>query len=347
MRDEEMGYEEASEFLSELLRAGFERDHHANLLKLQEYLETEAARPIKEGGAEARTRSLLDYIDARYPLSPTSAGRFVEAESGGKKPSMMAAGEDNLVTEVQEQLEVLYGEVEQTLGDVFMETNDDMPLISMVDNRLPRSVYRQIEEELGLEKLEEIENIPLGQLTKDVQDIVKDAFVRWQEADLMLRVIDYLWTRHLTTMEGLRHSIGLQAYGQKDPLVQYKVKAYELFDDLKAEIRQLAVLNVLLMGTKAEEARAQIRRTQVQTQMQQKQTGQAQAGANGNGKIKPGVGNNQQRPGQQNGQRNAQRPGQPQRPTPVAAGGMARQKIGRNDPCFCGSGKKYKNCHGR
>jgi preprotein translocase subunit SecA len=342
MRTEEMDYPEASEFLSELLTAGFEREQHSNLLKLQEYLGTEAVRPIKEGGAEARTRSLLEYIDGRYPLSPTSAARFVEAESGGHKSSMMGAGDDTLVTEVQEQLEVLYGEVEKTLGDVFMETNETMPLISMVDNRLPRSVYRQIEEELGLEKLEEVENIPLGQLTKDVQDIVKDAFVRWQESDLMLRVIDYLWTRHLTTMESLRHSIGLQAYGQKDPLVQYKVKAYELFDDLKAEIRQLAVLNVLLMGAKAEEARTQIRRTQMQTQMQQKQAAQATAGGNGS-KIKPGVSQSQPN-GRPN---NQQRPGQPQRPTPVAAGNMGRQKIGRNDPCFCGSGKKYKNCHGR
>ncbi|MEO8286736.1 MAG: SEC-C metal-binding domain-containing protein [Chloroflexota bacterium] len=216
----------------------------------------------------------------------------------------------------------------------------------MVDNRLPRSVYRQIEEQLGLEKLEEVENVPLGQLPQDVQGIVKDAFVRWQESDLMLRVIDYLWTRHLTTMEGLRHSIGLQAYGQKDPLVQYKVKAYELFDDLKGEIRQLAVLNVLLMGAKAEEARAQVRRTQVQAQMEQKQAAQAQAGGNGS-KIKPGVSNTQpQRPGQPNGQRAGQA-ARPTGSTPVAAGGIGKQKIGRNDPCFCGSGKKFKNCHGR
>ncbi len=349
---EEMGYEEASEYLAELLTAGFERDHHPNLQKLQEYLETEAQRPLKENvtpqaAAEARTHSLLEYVDARFPLSATSAARFVDAETSGKKSSMMSAGDtENVVTEIQDQIELLYGDVERTLGDVFMETNLTMPLISMVDNRLPRSVYRHIEEQLGLEKLEEVENIPLGQLPVDIKDIVRDAFVRWQEADLMLRVIDYLWTRHLTTMEGLRHSIGLQAYGQKDPLVQYKVKAYELFDDLKAEIRQLAVLNVLLMGSRAEEARAQIRRTQVQTQMEQKQAAQAAAGSNGS-KIKPGVSHNQaQRPGQpQNGQRNGN--GQPQRPAPVAAGSVGKQKIGRNDPCFCGSGKKYKNCHGR
>jgi preprotein translocase subunit SecA len=353
MRSEEMGYEEASAYLSELLSAAFERDQQPNLQKLQDYLAAEAQRPLNErlstdDAAEARTRSLLEYIDARYPLSPTSAARFVEAETAHKKGSMMAAGEANdVLGEIEEQLQVLYEDVERTLGDVFMETNLTMPLISMVDNRLPRSVYRQIEAHLGLEKLEEVENIPLQELPKDIQDVVRDAFVRWQESDLMLRVIDYLWTRHLTTMEGLRHSIGLQAYGQKDPLVQYKVKAYELFDDLKAEIRQLAVLNVLLMGSRAEEARAQIRRTQLQAQAEQKQAAQAAAGANG--KIKPGVANSQpNRPNQQqNGRPNGQRPGQPQRQTAVAAGGVARQKIGRNDPCFCGSGKKYKNCHGR
>ena len=144
---------------------------------------------------------------------------------------------------------------------------------------------------------------------------MKDAFVRWQESDLMLRVIDYLWTRHLTTMESLRHSIGLQAYGQKDPLVQYKVKAYELFDDLKAEIRQLAVLNVLLMGSKAEEARAQIRRTQVQAQTR---TEASSRGGRGRQRLQDQArrGHSQpNRPGQQqNGQRSAPAPASPSAP---------------------------------
>ncbi|HMA34913.1 MAG TPA: hypothetical protein VKY74_10590, partial [Chloroflexia bacterium] len=69
--------------------------------------------------------------------------------------------------------------------------------------------------------------------------IVRDAFVKHQESRWILHVIDQLWTRHLTTMEGLRQSIGLQAYAQKDPLVEYRRNAYELFDELKAEIRQL------------------------------------------------------------------------------------------------------------
>jgi preprotein translocase subunit SecA len=151
-------------------------------------------------------------------------------------------------------------------------------------------------------------------------------------------------------MEGLRHSIGLQAYGQKDPLVQYKVKAYELFDDLKAEIRQLSVLNVLMMGSKAEEARSQVRRAAMQSSMEQKARAEAQASQGGVGKIKAGVAGHrpaQAQTAQRPGTNGSQRPGQAASPVPVGAGGVGKQKIGRNDPCWCGSGKKYKQCHGR
>jgi preprotein translocase subunit SecA len=365
IRDEEMEYEEALEYLGELAREGFERQNSDALKKLTEYLHAEAPKVvIKDEGRrtneviEAKTRALLEYIDGKFALSPVSAGRYAEAESGGRSSSMMAAeGSSEVVEEVQEQLDALYQEIEDTLAEVFIETNETMPLIAMVDNRLPRSVYRQIESRLGLEKLEEIENTPLAQLEPEVRGIVTEAFVRWQESDLLLRVIDYLWTRHLTTMEQLRHSIGLQAYGQKDPLIQYKVKAYELFDDLKAEIRQLSVLNVLMMGGKAEEARAQVKRAAAQSAMEQKARQEAQAGQGSSGKIKGGMG--QPRPGQPQAQRPsngggngrpAPRPGQ-QAPRPGAPAGIAapsgKQKIGRNDACWCGSGKKYKVCHGR
>ncbi|HKP54717.1 MAG TPA: SEC-C metal-binding domain-containing protein [Chloroflexia bacterium] len=364
MQDEEMGYEEAKEFLFGLYTQSFERDQEPKLAKLFAQLEADArrlddGRRTKEEAlqvegqngpsqsalrtphsalVEKRVRSLLETIDNTYILSSASAARYVEGESGGRSASMMGAESDNVVLEVQEQLEVLYGEVEKVLGDVFVESNVAWPLIALVDNRLPRSVYRDIEERLGLEGLEQIENTPLGQLDPEVRDIVKDAFVRWQESDLMLRVIDYLWTRHLTTMEQLRHSIGLQAYGQKDPLVQYKVKAYDLFDELKAEIRQLAVLNVLLLGSKAEASRAASRPAPPQPQRQAPPTpsgdGRAQASRPSNGKGKPG--SHQQRPGQK-----------PGASTPIPPGAGGKTKIGRNDPCFCGSGRKYKQCHGR
>jgi preprotein translocase subunit SecA len=325
-----MEYEDARDFLFDIYRESFERDRRPMLDKLKAQLTIDADRPIREGQAEIRTRSLLETIDNNFQLSPTSAGRFVEAEIGSG--SMAAGAAEGVVEELQEQLESLYHEVEQTLGDVFVETTAHMPLIALVDNRLPRSVYRQIEEQLGAEGIEEVENVPVGQLPRDVQGIVKDAFVRWQESDLMLRVIDHLWTRHLTTMEGLRHSIGLQAYGQKDPLVQYKVKAYELFDELKAEIRQLVVLNVLLLGARAESARPRQQAPQPQAAAPQP----ARAGASTGDGRSGGNGRNGRQQQQQRGQA-----------APAAVGAGKAAKIGRNDPCFCGSGKKYKHCHGR
>lgn len=328
MRQEEMEYEDARDFLFDLYRQSYERDQSSHLEKLQEQLENDASRPVRPGQAEARTRSLLETIDNTYALSPASAARYVEAETG--RGAMATGSAGDIVEEVKEQLEVLYGEVEDTLGDVFIESNLQMPLISLVDNRMPRSVYEEIEERLGAEGIEEIENLPLEKLDPEVRDIVKDAFVRWQESELMMRVIDYLWTRHLTTMEGLRHSIGLQAYGQKDPLVQYKVKAYELFDELKADIRQLVVLNVLLLAQKAEAARPRPQAPQPKPQAPQP----VRASAPTNGQQRGPNGRNAH---QKQGQRAAV-------PTPVAAG---KAKIGRNDPCFCGSGKKYKHCHGR
>ncbi|HUP27101.1 MAG TPA: SEC-C metal-binding domain-containing protein, partial [Chloroflexia bacterium] len=354
MEEEQMQYDDALDYLSDLVRQGFEREHQPRLQKLQETLEVDARRavagsqtaqsadtgtgsePAANPQVEARVRKLLESIDNVFFLSSVSAARYVEAEAG-VKTSMMGSGTNELVVEVQEQLEGLYAEVEQVLGDIFIENNAQMPLISLVNNRLPQSVYKQIEARLGLEGLEQVENIPLSQLDEETSAIVTTAFVRWQEADLMLRVIDYLWTRHLTTMEGLRHSIGLQAYGQKDPLVQYKVKAYELFDELKGEIRQLVVLNVLLTGSKAEASRAASRQAAAAAAQPARP---APAPSQGNGQQKAQNGSTGK---QRNGQQQA-RPAQGGAPAAVAAG---KAKIGRNDPCFCGSGRKYKQCHGR
>jgi preprotein translocase subunit SecA len=363
IEEEEMGYEEAKEFLSELVQERFRENFGPRLEQLEGEIDAAVARLFSQSGSSGNgasnpqsvTRnpqlaSVLDLIDANFSLSSTSAARYVEAENRSHGSSMMA-GDDDVVVEVREQLRALYEEVEKTLGDVFLDSNANWPLIALVDNMLPRSVYRQIEERLGLEGLEQVENTPLGQLPIEVREVVADAFVHWQESDLMLRVIDYLWTRHLTTMEQLRHSIGLQAYGQKDPLVQYKVKAYELFDELKAEIRQLVVMNVLMMGTRAEASRTAARQQAAPPQPK------PQAQPQGGGTTTATNGRQQSQAPRPTSNGKASRPAAPQRgggaSRPVAPQGAAvgagglKGKIGRNDPCFCGSGKKYKHCHGR
>jgi len=149
------------------------------------------------------------------------------------------------------------------------------------------------------------------------------------ERDVMLRTIDWQWMEYLTQMEQFREGIGLRAYGQRDPLVEYKNEAFEMFNELRDRIQASIVARIF---------RVQVQRnapTPPPTPFvrQVMESGPAEPdGANGAGrKAAPQ-------------QRKALPVGAAVTPGAAAA---AQGKIGRNDPCWCGSGKKYKRCHGR
>src|SRR5690348_15949679 len=134
--------------------------------------------------------------------------------------------------------------------------------------------------------------------------------LRWLERHILLDIVDAQWKDHLLTLDHLKEGIGLRGYGQKDPLVEFKREAFTLFDDLMDRIDTEAVRFLFLMQpAKPQEEAKQIE----QRQRRQQQNLQFQAG-----------------------------PAQAEAPKPVRSGA----KVGRNDPCPCGSGKKYKKCHG-
>jgi preprotein translocase subunit SecA len=147
------------------------------------------------------------------------------------------------------------------------------------------------------------------------------------ERDVMLQTIDWQWMEYLTQMEHFREGIGLRAYGQRDPLVEYKNEAFEMFNELRERIQASIV--------------ARIFRVQVQRNVPPPPPSPLVRQVMESGPADP------------DGTDGAGRNGAPKRrAAPVmagqAAGGAAAQgKIGRNDPCWCGSGKKYKRCHGR
>ena len=176
--------------------------------------------------------------------------------------------------------------------------------------------------------------------------LVKD----WQKK-LMLLTIDDLWKEHLRELDELRQSVRNASYEQKDPLVIYKVESFHLFERMLSSLNTKAVSS-LMRGqvyhrqptpeeiAAAEAARAAAerpRRTQpeISRAMPQQRAPQDY-------KLSKATLPSEQ---QENAQRSAaSAPQGQQQPTqPVKAG----PKIGRNDPCPCGSGKKYKNCHGR
>src|SRR5213083_586605 len=152
------------------------------------------------------------------------------------------------------------------------------------------------------------------------------------ERDVMLRTIDWQWMEYLTQMEHFREGIGLRAYGQRDPLVEYKNEAFEMFNELRERIEMSIVSAIYRVSVQRNEppppAPPLVR--------QITESGPAEVdGANGAGRAAP-----RKRVGAPIGAAAA--------PAGVnAAAGAPQHKIGRNDPCWCGSGKKYKRCHGR
>ncbi|MBO0745419.1 MAG: SEC-C domain-containing protein, partial [Candidatus Dormibacteraeota bacterium] len=140
---------------------------------------------------------------------------------------------------------------------------------------------------------------------------------RQVERFVMLRTIDSKWVDYLTQMEHFREGVGLQAYGQRDPLQEYKIEAHKMFDELTASIRADVVANMFLVQVMAQEPPPQAERVD-RTSAQ---------GAEATGTV--------------------ERDGSRQRRERGAAGNGNGRKIGRNEPCPCGSGRKYKYCHGR
>jgi len=152
--------------------------------------------------------------------------------------------------------------------------------------------------------------------------------MRLLERIWMLRVIDQLWIAHLTSIDDLREGIGLRAFGQRDPLIEYKVEAARMFDELQANIRS-NVVNAIYHLQMRQEAPPPPPPTEAAFASQPAPPSADADGTNGtNGTAA----------------RRSQR---------AAAAVATRQtvapspsKVGRNDPCPCGSGKKFKRCHG-
>ena len=157
---------------------------------------------------------------------------------------------------------------------------DAQGLIDLLQERAT-DIYTRKEKELGEPLMRELERV------------------------MMLRVVDEYWMDNIDAMQELRQGIGLRAYGQNDPVVEYKREGYEMFERMIAAIQEETLRRIFL-------ARIQVG-GQVKRERVAKVTGES---AGNDGTVKK---------------------------QPVKKG----QKVGRNDPCPCGSGKKYKKCCGR
>jgi preprotein translocase subunit SecA len=184
-----------------------------------------------------------------------------------------------------------------------------------------------------------------SELKQQVQEQGGDAKLDPQrdlERTYLLQIIDRLWMDHIDALDVMRAGIGLRSVGQRDPLVEFKNEAYRMFGQLKSAIQRNVV--DMLMRMLRNEPKIQIQRNEPPKPVQNlhnlrtnediiaKTSGQAKNEA---------TANEQRRNGKQQGSPRSPRPANSPRPTT-----QSNLKIGRNDPCPCGSGKKYKKCHG-
>lgn len=150
--------------------------------------------------------------------------------------------------------------------------------------------------------------------------------MRMLEKQVMLHVLDTLWKEHLQNMDHLRQGIGLRAYAQKNPKQEYKRESFQLFQDMLNELkhevtRVLFKVEPISPEQMEEMERKRIAAEQEQRRRQQLQHAQVSALSEAAAEDGPARG-----------------------PAPIR---RAASKVGRNEPCPCGSGKKYKACHGK
>jgi preprotein translocase subunit SecA len=232
--------------------------------------------------------------------------------------------ERDKVLEGADMRENVFGMVEEELREVIAAhlpgRNDELWDREMLIDEV-QSVFPLSEEAMG-----EIENsTSVNEIEALILDEAEAAYelreqqmgaesMRLLERLLMLQIIDRLWVEHLTAMDEMRQGIGLQAYGQQDPLVAYKREAHDMWGQLLQNIRHQIARAIYHVGLSVPQAQATPIRPPVTMA----------AGA---------------RPQTLKENRSEQA-------AVPAAKTADGKKIGRNDPCWCGSGKKFKRCHG-
>src|SRR6266403_1110968 len=173
--------------------------------------------------------------------------------------------------------------------------------------------------------------------------------MRWLERRIILDVVDSQWKDHLLSLDHLKEGIGLRGYGQKDPLVEFKKEAFILFEDMMTRIDNETVRYLYHIQVQQGEQPPSGSAPQAPSPQQPPRPRADAVAASAAARASepqhlPAVAREIERR-QQRQQKDLQYqtgPAQAEAPKPVKVGA----KVGRNDPCPCGSGKKYKKCHG-
>ncbi len=214
------------------------------------------------------------------------------------------------------------------LIDSFMADRSESGAAELIEGLMARFFYSFDTERSKLVETpaEEIKELILSDFRSDISEKQEtigggnlNQFIRIE----YLRLIDAKWQEHLENLESLREAVYLRAYGQKNPLLEYKLEGFQIFDKLIQDIRETLAKKVL--SVRIERADSPRRREPSSGMVEShRQLGQFGGGA----------------------QPQAAKSARGASPTGTVTVQRSVPKVGRNDPCPCGSGKKYKHCHG-
>jgi preprotein translocase subunit SecA len=283
-----------------------------------------------------------------------NAQRKVEAHNFDIRKNLLDFDDVN-----NDQRKVIYGQRDELLDADTVQDNIDGirgdVVADLVDRFVPpESIHDQwdlqgldatLEQEFGVRAevqrmVEQGTDVDAEEIARHVQDVVGKAFadkesvvggetMRMLEKHIMLNVLDQNWKEHLGRMDYLRQGIHLRGYAQKQPKQEYKKEAFALFSEMLDKVKREVVTLLARVRIRTEEEIAAMEaqeRAQAEAKLRQAQFQHADAGGYG-------ADEEAAQPDYQHGPR-----------APVVRDGP---KVGRNDPCPCGSGKKFKHCHGR
>ena len=241
---------------------------------------------------------------------------------------------------MNKQREIIYKQRREVLDGDNLKDNVQTMIDSVASTIVPMYInensqdaegaMQEISTEFGIEKLDSLdkEKISAEEVIKEVKEKAHSIYeeksekfgetFRELERVVMLKIVDQKWMEHIDNMDEFKNGIGLRAYGQKDPVVVYRMEGFDMFDQMVDDIK-FDVVKLLMHATKRDEGASRKEAAQItDAKLQEKAAIELV-----DGKLSP------------------------------KDGGINKTivnespKVGRNDPCPCGSGKKYKNCCGK
>lgn len=226
-------------------------------------------------------------------------------------------------------IRIIQEAMESVLHD-FLQVSDDTGLwdkeafftrVSDLFGPLPALLrfMKSKQSENGHELLDELKADALNRLESRAEEIGSEELLRVAERVILLQAVDNHWMEHIDQMDDLRDSIGMRGYAQHDPVVEYKREGYDMFEAMNEAIQEDAVRMIMRARLSRDDDSAKKRGPRKTTEGRGSSGWSAEAA-----QAQQAIGGPP-----------------PERQEPVTK----KQLPGRNDPCWCGSGKKYKNCH--